>query len=304
MTPSFNRFDPFEAMNDIDNSLSDIEQFYLGVGNDNSSDDIKFFFNKDRTAYLIVTDYHGKYKDEHPIDGKILGIAAKKEARGTGDTDQLISRAKKYFSNDALVAEIDKDNIASQRLVRRNGFKKVLSDEYIDYYVWQRDNNSNIQMENYKMIKSYSRILNEGFNSYFRKLEESSKEASLGNSKTFGQAKRQYLKDSQEFEPFEEWTPEAKYFDKLFIDVEDKEGWETAAEGQGHFGYQIYRNGDGDSAAIDIEEYNNDLYNLIEASRSEEDLKQRYQKYVSQKLADPKYSIEDEEDDWDDDSFF
>lgn len=34
-------------------------------------------------------------------------------------------------------------------------------------------------MENYKVIKSYSRILNEGFNHYFRKLEESSGKVTL-----------------------------------------------------------------------------------------------------------------------------
>lgn len=131
-------FDPFKAMDKIDRSLSKKEQNYLGVGNNNtSSDDMKFFFNKDKTAYLMTIDYHGKYKDEHPIAGKIIGIAAKKEARGTGVTDKLISNAKKEFKNDRLVAEIDKENIASRKLFERNGFKKKMSDDYIDYYIWE-----------------------------------------------------------------------------------------------------------------------------------------------------------------------
>lgn len=134
----FENFNPFKAMDKIDKSLSKKEQNYLGVGNDNtSSDDMKFFFDKDKTAYLMTIDYHGKYKDEHPISGKIIGIAAKKEARGKGITDKLISNAKKEFKNDRLVAEIDKENVASIKLFERNGFKKKMSDDYIDYYIWE-----------------------------------------------------------------------------------------------------------------------------------------------------------------------
>ena len=131
-------FDPYKAMNKIDKSLSKEEQNLLGVGNDNSNVPVeKFFFDKGLNAYLIVTDYHGKYKDEHPVNGKILGIAANKKVRGTGATDKLISNAKKYYKNDKLVAEIDKDNIASRKLFERNGFKKETSDDYIDYYTWR-----------------------------------------------------------------------------------------------------------------------------------------------------------------------
>lgn len=129
-------FDPFEAMAKIDKSLSKKEQDLLGVGNDNSTDDIQFFFNKDKTAYLITADYHGKYKDEHPISGKIIGIAAEPGARGTGATDKLISDAKKKFPNDRLVAEIDKGNVASRKLFERNGFKKVKEDNGVDYYIY------------------------------------------------------------------------------------------------------------------------------------------------------------------------
>ena len=130
-------FDPYKAMDKIDRSLSKKEKSLLGVGNNNSNIPVeKFFFNKELSAYLIVTDYHGKYKDEHPIDGKIIGIAANKKVRGTGATDKLISDAKKYYKKDKLVAEIDKNNIASRKLFERNGFKKETSDDYIDYYTW------------------------------------------------------------------------------------------------------------------------------------------------------------------------
>lgn len=129
-------FDPFEAMAKIDKSLSKKEQDLLGVGNDNSTDDIQFFFNKDLTAYLITADYHGKYKDEHPISGKVIGIAAEPKARGTGATDKLISDAKKKFPNDRLVAEIDKGNVASRKLFERNGFEKVKEDNGVDYYIY------------------------------------------------------------------------------------------------------------------------------------------------------------------------
>ena len=131
-------FDPYEAMAKIDNSLNKREKDLLGVGLDTANIPVeKFFFNKDKTAYLIVTDYHGKYKDEHTISGKVLGIAAKKNARGTGDTDKLISNAKKYYKNDRLVAEIDKNNTASRKLFERNEFEKIKEDDYIDYYVWR-----------------------------------------------------------------------------------------------------------------------------------------------------------------------
>lgn len=130
-------FDPYKAMDKIDRSLSKKEKNLLGVGTNNSNVPVeKFFFNKELSAYLIVTDYHGKYKDEHPIDGKIIGIAANKKVRGTGATDKLISDAKKYYKKDKLVAEIDKNNIASRKLFERNGFKKEVSDDYIDYYTW------------------------------------------------------------------------------------------------------------------------------------------------------------------------
>lgn len=130
-------FDPWKAMSDIDKTLSKKEKDLLGVGNDESTDDIQFFFDKGKNAYLITADYHGKYKDEHPIPGKIIGIAAKKEVRGTGVTDKLITDAKKHFSSDTLVAEIDEDNIASQKLFERNGFKKVREDDGIKYYTWK-----------------------------------------------------------------------------------------------------------------------------------------------------------------------
>lgn len=129
-------FDPFEAMSKIDKSLSKKEQDLLGVGNDESTDDMKFFFNKDKTAYLLAVDYHGKYKDEHPIDGKILGIAAMPQARGTGATDKLISDAKKEFKNDRLVAEIDQGNTASKKLFERNDFKKIMEENGVDYYIY------------------------------------------------------------------------------------------------------------------------------------------------------------------------
>ena len=130
-------FDPYKAMNKIDKSLSKKEKNLLGVGNDTANVPVeKFFFDKNKTAYLIATDYHNKYKDEHPISGKVLGIAAKKESRGTGITDKLISDAKGFYKNDKLVAEIDKDNTASRKLFERNGFKKEASDDYIDYYTW------------------------------------------------------------------------------------------------------------------------------------------------------------------------
>lgn len=132
-------FDPYKAMDKIDRSLSKKEQNLLGVGNDNASTPVeKFFFNKEKSAYLITTDYHGKYKDEHPISGKIVGIAASPKARGTGATDKLISDAKKHYKNNKLVAEIDKENVASRKLFERNGFKKVKEDDYIDYYIWKK----------------------------------------------------------------------------------------------------------------------------------------------------------------------
>ena len=103
-------FDPYEAMNKIDRSLSKKEKNLLGVGNDNANVPVeKFFFDRGLSAYLIATDYKGKYKDEHPIPGKILGIAAMKESRGTGVTDKLISDAKRFYKNEMLVAEIDKE---------------------------------------------------------------------------------------------------------------------------------------------------------------------------------------------------
>jgi ribosomal protein S18 acetylase RimI-like enzyme len=132
-------FDPFKAMNKIDKSLSKKEQNLLGVDNGyHSTDDIKFFFNKEKSAYLITADYHGKYKDEHPISGKIIGIAAMPKARGTGATDKLIQNAKNEFSNDRLVAEIDKGNIASKKLFKRNGFKKIKEDNGVEYYVYDQ----------------------------------------------------------------------------------------------------------------------------------------------------------------------
>ena len=129
-------FDPFKVMDKIDKSLSKKEQNLLGVGNNESTDDMKFFFNKDKTAYLLAVDYHGKYKDEHPIDGKILGIAAMPQARGTGATDKLISDAKKEFKDDRLVAEIDQGNTASKKLFERNDFKKIMEENDIDYYIY------------------------------------------------------------------------------------------------------------------------------------------------------------------------
>ena len=127
-------------MDKIDKSLSRKEKDFLGVGNDGpTTDDVKFFFNKDQTAYLITADYHGEFKDEHPYSGKIIGIAAEKKARGTGDTDKLISQAKEEFKNDRLVAEIDDNNIPSKKLFERNGFKNVETIDGISYYIWEKE---------------------------------------------------------------------------------------------------------------------------------------------------------------------
>ena len=46
----------------------------------------------------------------------------------------IIKNAKEYYKNDSLIAEIDKENIASRKLFERNGFKKIYDDGYIDYY--------------------------------------------------------------------------------------------------------------------------------------------------------------------------
>jgi len=131
-------FDPFKTMEKIDDTLSEKEKYFLGVGYTNhQTDDIKFFFNKERTVYLIAADYHDMYKDEHPIDGKIIGIAAMKNARGLGITDKLLSDAKDFFKDDCLVAEIDKSNVYSRRLFERCGFKKIKEDNNIDFYIWK-----------------------------------------------------------------------------------------------------------------------------------------------------------------------
>ena len=135
---TFSTSDPkaLKQVNKINSSLSKKEQEYLGVGYEYAKDS-KFLINKNKNAYLLVEDHHGKLKDEHPIDGKIISIAASKDARGTGATDDLLSAAKKEFS-DRLVAEIDSNNVHSKKLFERNDFKKVMSDSDIDYYVYDK----------------------------------------------------------------------------------------------------------------------------------------------------------------------
>lgn len=124
----------FDRIKEIHDGLSEKEKYYLG---DQLVSKYTKYAKTKGGAYIILDDYGGGYKDEHPYDGKIISIAASKDARGKGMTDKLISGAKKEFPNDRLIAEIDSENHASKKLFERNGFKpigKIGSD--IDVYAY------------------------------------------------------------------------------------------------------------------------------------------------------------------------
>lgn len=112
----------FDRIKEIHDGLSSKEKYYLG---DQLVSKYTSYAKSKNGAYIILDDYKGDYKDEHPYDGKIISIAASKEARGTGATDKLIASAKREFPNDRLIAEIDSDNKASKNLFQRNGFKEI-----------------------------------------------------------------------------------------------------------------------------------------------------------------------------------
>lgn len=124
----------FDRIKEIHDKLSEKEKYYLG---DQLVSKYTKYAKSKGGAYIILDDYGGEYKDEHPYDGKIISIAASKESRGKGMTDKLITGAKKEFPNDRLIAEIDSDNSPSKKLFERNGFKnigKIGSD--IDVYAY------------------------------------------------------------------------------------------------------------------------------------------------------------------------
>lgn len=127
----------------IHNSLSKHDKRYLG---NMMVSKYTAYAKTKNGAYITLDDYGGDYRDEHPHRGKIISIAASKNSRGTGATDSLIQRAVKDNPNDILIAEIDHDNIASQRLFSRNGFLLIDKTDSIFYYALSPNSNATLDV--------------------------------------------------------------------------------------------------------------------------------------------------------------
>lgn len=111
-----------DRIKQIHSSLDDKAKWYLG---DIPVSKYTIYANVKNDAYIVMDDYKGKYKDEHPYSGKIISIAAGPKSRGKGDTDYLIKQAQKDNKGSTLIAEIDTGNTRSENLFKRNGFVKI-----------------------------------------------------------------------------------------------------------------------------------------------------------------------------------
>ena len=127
------KFRLVENINEITSALSDSDKKYIG---NNTSEHTVYQKEKDG-CYIILDDYNGEYKDEHPFDGLIVTIVASSSSRGKGITDQLIQQAIKDNPGQTLIAEIDSDNIYSINLFKRNGFKLFDEFDNIKFYKFE-----------------------------------------------------------------------------------------------------------------------------------------------------------------------
>lgn len=123
----------YDEIQRIHASLSAKEKYYLG---DMNVSKYTTYAKTKNGAYITLDNYRGDYRDEHPYSGQIISIAANKKSRGTGATDSLIKGAIKDNPSSRLIAEIDTENTASQRLFKRNGFKKIGSRDGILFFAY------------------------------------------------------------------------------------------------------------------------------------------------------------------------
>lgn len=126
----------FEEVKRIQSSLNPKEKQHIG---NMSISKYTTYVNTKSGAYIILDDYKGEYKKEHPYSGKVIGIAADQNSRGKGITDYLIQKAIKDNQKDTLIAEIDVDNVASRKLFSRNGFLIISKNKDMVYMGYPGD---------------------------------------------------------------------------------------------------------------------------------------------------------------------
>lgn len=122
-------------------------------------------------------------------------------------------------------------------------------------------------------MKNYTYTLNEGFNSYFKKLDED-----------FNSHKEQLLQELEEVDPFDEYTEAAEYFNDLVQEAEEEEGWFSEPSGQGSiWSMYIYTNDDNE-IKIKGSTFDRNLCNIASNATNEDDFKNKYKQYIEKHL--------------------
>lgn len=122
-------------------------------------------------------------------------------------------------------------------------------------------------------MKNYTYTLNEGFNSYFKKLDED-----------FNSHKEQLLQELEEIDPFDEYTEAAEYFNDLVQEAEEEEGWFSEPSGQGPIWSMYIYTDDDNEIKIKGSVFDRNLCNIASNAANEDDFKNKYKQYIEKHL--------------------
>lgn len=122
-------------------------------------------------------------------------------------------------------------------------------------------------------MKNYTYTLNEGFNSYFKKLDED-----------FNSHREQLLQELEEVDPFDEYTEAAEYFNDLVQEAEEEEGWFSEPSGQGSIWSMYIYTDDDNEIKIKGSVFDRNLCNIASNAANEDDFKNKYKQYIEKHL--------------------
>lgn len=126
------------------------------------------------------------------------------------------------------------------------------------------------------------RIFKLKYRQYIKGLFANSKnESLLTEGLDFRSAKKQFLAEIEEIDPFEEWTDAMAYFSNLAVEVDEQEDWYIEASGFDTRGV-VYIWSEEEDRGIDIKftEYMSTFIDMIRTASSNTDFQKKYQQYV------------------------